>query len=129
MAFRRMHGLLFRHRKMLGDQLYPSLAIQIGLDPDLLVRQMSDNRVHRRVQADIASGHSLGVTGTPTMFLDGRLVPPLCQTPKFWQAVARAESPSGCGRGIASIKAYGRVPMPVSRPLTLPPRGNGSKPL
>ena len=93
-GFGRMSELLFDNRTRLGAQLYPRLARQIGLDVDRFQAAMAGDAVSRAVQSDIELGRQLGVKGTPAMFLDGRPVPELCQTPTFWEAVANREPSS-----------------------------------
>lgn len=94
-AFRRMSEQLFEHRTSLSVPLYPRLAAQIGLDEELFVAEMNGPVVRQVIEGDIALARMLGVTGTPTLFLDGRRITELCQTPVFWEAVARLapESP------------------------------------
>ncbi|MFQ5810910.1 MAG: DsbA family protein, partial [Armatimonadota bacterium] len=89
-AFWQMHDLLFRNRKKLGKGLYRSLALQIGLDADLLLRDMDGENVRQIVASDIELAKKLDVKGTPAMFLDGRRITELCQGPVFWQAFAQA---------------------------------------
>jgi predicted DsbA family dithiol-disulfide isomerase len=101
-AFARMHERLFEHR--FGSEPAPAptphraLAAAIGLDPDRLLRDMEGETVRAIVAADLALARRLGVTATPTMFLDGRRVPVVCDSPLFWQAMAdarRAAPPEG----------------------------------
>ncbi len=88
-AFRRTHELLFEHRHRLGDDLYRELADGLGLDVDLLLLEMESDEVRRIVAADIELAQTLGVTGTPAVFLDGRRVPELCRdSAVFWKAYA-----------------------------------------
>ncbi|MCZ6699452.1 MAG: thioredoxin domain-containing protein [Planctomycetota bacterium] len=87
-AFWKMHDLLFGSGDELGKIPYRELADRIGLDVDHFVREMRGETVRRIVESDIALANTLGVTGTPTLFLDGRRVTRLCQTPRFWEAVA-----------------------------------------
>jgi protein-disulfide isomerase len=88
----RMHDLLFEHHETLGAGTYRDLAARIGLDGDDLGREMDTPAVRAIVEADLALARRLKVTGTPTMFLDGRRVPELCDTPVFWAAAAEARA-------------------------------------
>ena len=87
-AFLRMHALLFKNRKRLGHELYGDLAAQIGLDDDRFQADMESDVVRQIVQSDIRLAEVLGVTGTPTMLLNGRHIPKLCQVSAFWVAFA-----------------------------------------
>ena len=84
----KMHDVLFRYQKNLNEQTYRALAIQLGLDADALCRDMQGEVVRQAVADDVALAKQLNVTATPTMFLNGRLVPSLCRTPTFWKAIA-----------------------------------------
>ena len=89
-AFWQMHDLLFNNREKLGKELYRKLALQIGLDAVLLLSDMEGEEVRQIVESDIELAEELGVTGTPTMFLNGRRVTELCRGPVFWKAFAEA---------------------------------------
>lgn len=51
-------------------------ARDIGLDVDRFQRDMNSPEAQTRVMFDYQRGRSLGVTGTPTIFINGRLLPP-----------------------------------------------------
>lgn len=51
-------------------------ARDIGLDVARFERDMSSPEAQTRVMFDYQRGRSLGVTGTPTIFINGRLLPP-----------------------------------------------------
>ncbi|MCP3903372.1 MAG: thioredoxin domain-containing protein [Planctomycetes bacterium] len=91
-TLRRMHDLLFARRGRLDDDAYRELAAEVGLDPDALQRDMNGAEVHAIVAADVALARRLEITGTPTMFLDGRLVPEICDTPVFWTTAAETRA-------------------------------------
>jgi predicted DsbA family dithiol-disulfide isomerase len=65
-----------------------ALAGRIGLDPDGFVRAMDDAAVLAAVADDVALAQSIGVTETPTLYLDGRRVPAICDGPLFWRTMA-----------------------------------------
>ena len=87
-AFRQMSKALYRNRKNLSPNLYRMLAEKIGLNLDDFVEAMNGSAVRTIVHNDLALGRQLGVTGTPSMFLNGRRVPELCNTPFFWEQIA-----------------------------------------
>jgi protein-disulfide isomerase len=51
--------------------LFRSYAEEMGLDLALFDAAVADQQTEERVLADIADGEALGVTGTPTFFLNG----------------------------------------------------------
>jgi protein-disulfide isomerase len=70
-----MHDLLFEHQDALEiDDLY-RYADTARLDLSRFKEDL-DGRMHAsRVMHDVVSGRRSGVTGTPTFFLNGALVP------------------------------------------------------
>lgn len=122
-AFRQMYRLLYKNRKTLGDDIYRNLASSIGLDPGQFVQVMEGEDVRRIVQSDIVLANRLGVTGTPMIFLNGRRVTELCETPVFWEAVA--QDPALWQEGLAMSFA-GQSSSGMDRPHR--PESEGPKP-
>ena len=88
-AFWRMHDLLFARSRRLGETRYADLAGKIGLDAEQLLADMRSETIRQAVASDIGLAADLGVTGTPKVFLNGRLVPKIClHNPIFWEAVS-----------------------------------------
>jgi protein-disulfide isomerase len=78
--FWEMHDLLYEHQNDWKKEfdvrpIYETYAKQIGLDVEQYKRDMNGDLVAQRIFADGKRGHSLGVTGTPTVFMNGREVP------------------------------------------------------
>lgn len=46
-------------------------ARELGMDATRFVSDMESGRVDQIVQADMQRGQSVGVTGTPTVFIEG----------------------------------------------------------
>lgn len=77
--FWEMHDLLYRNQKEWAELADPSpvfiaYAKQLSLDLDAFNRDLASNIIDQRISADIQRGSAQGVTGTPTVFLDSRLV-------------------------------------------------------
>jgi len=77
--FFQMHDMLFEHQPEWQDSpeprpIYASYASRIGLNVDKFKADMERQEVADRVQADFVRGTSLGVSGTPTVFLNGRVL-------------------------------------------------------
>lgn len=89
-AFRRMHELLLANRKRLDVETYRRLADAAGIDGGRLLSDADGVTVRNALDDDIQIGRSLGITGTPTLFFNDRRVPPICDTPAFWTALADA---------------------------------------
>ena len=72
--FWEMHNYLFEHQPSLAVSDLLRSAAALSLDVDR-IRTELEGRVSRdRVLADIASGRQSGVSGTPTFFVNGRLM-------------------------------------------------------
>jgi protein-disulfide isomerase len=78
--FWEMHDLLYDHQKDWKDvfdvrPIFEGYAKQIGLDLDRYKADLNSDLVSQRIFQDGKRGHSLGVKGTPTVFLNGRELP------------------------------------------------------
>lgn len=71
--FWEMHDLLFAHqaRAQRGDLL--GYAKTLGLDMDRFERDLDSEAIKKVIAADIAEGGRLGVGGTPTFFVNGKV--------------------------------------------------------
>jgi protein-disulfide isomerase len=70
--FWEMHETLFRHQKELGTIDYDHLALNLGLEIYQFEIARERDRYRRRVAENYESGVRSGVTGTPTLFVNGR---------------------------------------------------------
>ncbi len=78
--FWEMHDLLYENQKAWHDAfdvrpIFEDYAKRIGLDVERYKQDLTSEVVERRIFLDMKRGHSLGVKGTPTIFLNGREVP------------------------------------------------------
>jgi protein-disulfide isomerase len=77
--FWEMHDRLYRNQKEWAEQADPtpifiSYARQLNLNIDKFTQDLTSNVIDQRISADLQRGSSVGVTGTPTVFLDSHLV-------------------------------------------------------
>jgi protein-disulfide isomerase len=77
--FWQMHALIYEHQKDWKDlfdvrPVFDGYAKQIGLDVERFNRDLGGSLVQQRIVADSNRGQSLGVKGTPSVFLNGREV-------------------------------------------------------
>ncbi|HEY7460295.1 MAG TPA: DsbA family protein [Gemmatimonadota bacterium] len=69
--FWEFHDALFEHGSGLDRSTVLEIAARVGLDVKALERAL-DQRTHRaRVERDMNIGEGLGITGTPTFFING----------------------------------------------------------
>lgn len=89
-AFELMHGALLSYPGELTPAALRGLAQRIGLDGERFEGEMNGEAVRRAVAADVELARRLGVTGTPTFFLDGRRIDRRFEGPALWEALANA---------------------------------------
>lgn len=81
--FAEMLETLFVNQPLWGDhhapkpELIPEFARQIGLDMVSFGRSLNSSAHKAILETDLADGKKLGVTGTPTFFVNERLLEPL----------------------------------------------------
>ena len=77
--FWEMHDRLYRNQKEWAEledprPVFTAYAGQLNLNVEQFSRDLESNQIDQRISADIQRGTSLGVTGTPTVFLDSHLL-------------------------------------------------------
>ena len=77
--FWEMHDRLYRNQSAWAETADPrpifiSYARELGLNVEQFRSDMESNQVDQRISADMQRGASMGVTGTPTVFLDTHLL-------------------------------------------------------
>ncbi len=83
--FLRMRDEILARSEEMWSLDYGALAALLGMDVERFMTDMQGDAVRSRVAQDIDLGHQLGVTQTPTLFLNGRSVPLLCRNKEdFW---------------------------------------------
>jgi protein-disulfide isomerase len=73
--FWEMHNKIFAHQDEMSPEKYREYARELGLDLARFDRDVADPELVKRIDADAAEAASLGVTGTPAFFVNGRYVP------------------------------------------------------
>ena len=58
----------------LSDQKFLDIAKELGLDPKAFAVKMNDPRITTKVRSDSREGQLAGVRGTPTIFVNGKLL-------------------------------------------------------
>ena len=87
--FWEMHDKLFENQGALGEELYVSLAKEIGLDVKKFQKDMKDPALAKQVEEDMALGTKLGIRGTPGYFVNGVQVRGAQPLPRFKELVDR----------------------------------------
>ena len=80
-----VHDILFDAPDKLMNLNPRTIAIGLDMDPDEIIRVMKSDEVMQRISADIEHGHSVGVSSTPGIFLNGRAVNGVARSVnEFW---------------------------------------------
>ncbi len=69
-----MHDRIFANQREMSPAKYVEYARELGLDVARFQRDVSSADTKRRVDADAREAASLGVTGTPGFFINGRFL-------------------------------------------------------
>lgn len=72
--FWEFHDLLFKDYSNLNDQKVAEIRTGLNLDAEQFERDMSDPAIKAQIDADVRNGNSAGVRGTPTVFINGKLL-------------------------------------------------------
>jgi protein-disulfide isomerase len=72
--FWEFHDLLFKDYNNLNDQKLEEIRTSLNLDADQFQREMLDPGIKAQIDADLRNGNSAGVRGTPTVFINGKLL-------------------------------------------------------
>jgi predicted DsbA family dithiol-disulfide isomerase len=101
--FWQFHDALFQDQKKLDPDNLRQTAARVGLNPTKFGACFSSERHDAGIRQDIAEGNSLGVTGTPTFFINGRQLVGAQPPPKFNEVIdeelAHAKSTANSHQG------------------------------
>ncbi|MDC3988115.1 DsbA family protein [Polyangium jinanense] len=70
-AFWKFHTLAFQNQRYLEPQSFTAWAAESGVDPSAFQAAFDQQRFAANVDADMAFGKKVGVTGTPATFVNG----------------------------------------------------------
>ena len=72
--FWEFHDLLFKDYNHLNEQKIEEIAQQLKLNMEKFDKDRKDPQIMAMINRDIAEGNQAGVRGTPTVFINGRLL-------------------------------------------------------
>jgi protein-disulfide isomerase len=72
--FWEFHDLLFANTKALSDDDLAGYAEQLSLDAEVFQACIAEGRFRDAVQQDLDDGRRAGVSGTPSFFVNGRML-------------------------------------------------------
>ena len=68
------HDELFKNYNQLNDEKLDEIAGSVGLDMEQFKKDMQNPALSAMVQRDLQDGVAAGVRGTPSIFVNGRLL-------------------------------------------------------
>lgn len=72
--FWEFHDQLYKHYNQLNDQVIEQIRSDLQLDPEKFSRDRMAPGTVAQINADIRNGQQAGVRGTPTVFINGKLL-------------------------------------------------------
>ncbi len=72
--FREFHHKLFEASAGLNDDKIREIAVGLNLNMDTFNRDMNDPAVQSLINRDMNEGSKAEIPGTPTLFIDGKLL-------------------------------------------------------
>ncbi len=72
--FWEFHDLLFQNQSDLGRDLFMRIGREINLDMEAFTACVDENRYENEVLDDYYAGDALGITGTPSFYINGQIV-------------------------------------------------------
>jgi protein-disulfide isomerase len=70
--FWKFHDQLFLAYDKLSDQKIREIARNLGFNVEEFEKKMKNPKIAAKIQKDVLDGREAGVTGTPTVFINGR---------------------------------------------------------
>jgi protein-disulfide isomerase len=70
-AYWEYHDKLFKNSQVLSDDIYASIASELGLDTTAFATCMTGHKYQPDIQSDMQFAIDLGVQSTPTFFING----------------------------------------------------------
>lgn len=71
--FWQMHDIVFANQGKLTDESFVAFATELGMNVEKFKKDMADPAIARQVQRDKQEGMDANLSGTPTLFINGKL--------------------------------------------------------
>ena len=68
------HDALFKNQDKLSESTYMEIAKNLGLDLKQFSLDMMRPSIRNKIEEDISDGKKAGISGTPSIFVNGRFV-------------------------------------------------------
>jgi protein-disulfide isomerase len=67
-----MHDIIHENFNKLTEESFKGFAEKLGLDTNRFLSDYTSNKYDLQIQQDMSLARSVGVSGTPTLFLNGK---------------------------------------------------------
>lgn len=92
-GFRKMHDALFRNKEGVVNGRWADLANGAGLDGAAIAKAVEQRSHQARIAEDVELGFSLKLTGTPSIYIDGRPLEDWNSGLDLWKAILDSPLP------------------------------------
>lgn len=72
--FWEFHSQLFKNYKVINDAKIQEIAKGLSLDMEKFNKDMQSPAIKKLIERDIGNGRKIGVRGTPTIFINGKIL-------------------------------------------------------
>lgn len=72
--FWEFHAKLFENQSVLNEKKVQEIAREMKLDMKKFERKKQDTAIQELIDRDMADGRQLGILGTPTVYINGKLL-------------------------------------------------------
>lgn len=121
--FWEMHDAIFANQKAIARNDLDVYARQLNLDMAKFDADLDSSRYREQIQTDQQDGERLGVTGTPTLFINGQRFVGAQQAADLAKVIAKElahSSPNAANSETEKLKARPEIALgPVSAPVTI----------
>ncbi|HKV42257.1 MAG TPA: thioredoxin domain-containing protein [Blastocatellia bacterium] len=123
--FWEMHDTLFQNQANLGVPALEGYAVAIGLNPAQFHQCLDSGKYARKWEDEKLKGAGYGITGTPTFFVNGRMLVGAKTFDEFSQVIQEELERSDMSKGAAPTAASSGGLAPPARVIsgqTMPPQ-------
>jgi len=85
--FWRMHDVIFEKGDRLDKERLAQEAKKMGLNKNTFLECLDSQEAKKAVERDLKLGQTLGINGTPSLFVNGRLLPNPLLSPRVYAAL------------------------------------------
>jgi protein-disulfide isomerase len=120
--FWEMHHLIFENQHSIKRDDLIRFAVQLKLDMQKFMRDLDDSALAKRIEADKEEGTRLGVSGTPTFVVNGKMASGFSE-PEFRSMIARelpnTNATTSADLSIPAVSSVDLTMGPKDAPITI----------